>query len=253
MLRRLSPLLLAAFLATSPLWAATDPFIGQWKLDPSRSKLSDEMKVTQIGQNRYAFDFGAGKPETIVTDGTDQPGLAGTTLSVAAEGPNWKVVRKMGARKLLTATWTLSKDGNSLTDDFTSFAHDGSSSNVIYLYKRMAPGSGFAGRWVSKSETMNSVVMLQVKPDENKGLSFAIPSDDLTISAIFDGKYHPNAGGFASSARRLSAHALEIFLKPKGKITQTRQIELSPDLRTLTMTVHKAGKDVPDIYVFERQ
>jgi len=49
------------------------------------------MKVTKAGQNRYAFELGAGEPEVIVIEGTDQPGYAGSTLSVAAEGPNWKV------------------------------------------------------------------------------------------------------------------------------------------------------------------
>jgi hypothetical protein len=32
-------------LATCALWAANDPFVGDWKLDPSRSKLTDVMKV----------------------------------------------------------------------------------------------------------------------------------------------------------------------------------------------------------------
>ena len=32
-------------LATGALWAANNPFVGDWKLDPSRSKLTDVMKV----------------------------------------------------------------------------------------------------------------------------------------------------------------------------------------------------------------
>jgi len=94
----------------------TDLFVGRWKL----LKLTDQMKVTKVGANKYAFDFG-GVVETIVVDGTDQSASAGTTLSVAADGPNWKVIRKKGSRMLLTATWTLSKDGKSLKDDFTAF------------------------------------------------------------------------------------------------------------------------------------
>jgi hypothetical protein len=125
MLKRVFQLLLVGCLAASPLRAETDPFVGEWKL----SKLSDQMKVTKVGTDTYAFDFGGGV-ETIAIDGTDQPGSAGTTLSVVPDGPNWKVVRKKGSHMLLTATWTLSKDGNVLNDDFTSFSQNGSPSKV---------------------------------------------------------------------------------------------------------------------------
>jgi hypothetical protein len=73
-------LLLLAGLATGPLGPETDPFVGQCKL----VKLVDQMKVTRVRADTYAFDFGGGA-ETIVVDGTDQPGYAGTTLSVAAD------------------------------------------------------------------------------------------------------------------------------------------------------------------------
>lgn len=58
------------------MWAADGPFVGEWKLDPSKSKLSDEMKAESVGGNKCAFDFG----ETIVADRTDQPGNFGPAL-----------------------------------------------------------------------------------------------------------------------------------------------------------------------------
>ena len=62
----------------------------------------DQMKVEKVGANKYSFDFvGDGSGETIVIDGTDQHGGAGTTLSVAEQGPdNWYVVRKKDGRIL---------------------------------------------------------------------------------------------------------------------------------------------------------
>lgn len=96
--------------------------------------------------------------------------------------------------------------------------------------------------------------MLQVRPYENDGLSFIVPSEGSAINAKLDGKEYPNAAGtFACSSRRVNAHAVEIILKSKGKITGTRQITLSPDLKTLTMTLNSAGKDEPDVFVFKRQ
>lgn len=242
MLSRIFPVLLIAGLVTDTSWAANDPFVGQWKLDPSRSHLTDEMVVTKVGHNKYAFDLGGGKPETIVVDGTDQPGTAGTTLSVAAEGPNWKVIRKKEGRMFITATWTLSTDGNSLTDDFTSFGQDGSPSNIKYVYKRTAGDrSGFEGTWVSTSEAVNSVFTIQIEPYEDDGLSLTAPGG--TTNMKFDGK----------SARRLNANAVEIIHEFEGKTTQTKQLEVSPDLKTLTITTRTVGRTAPNILVFERE
>lgn len=243
MLSRIVKPLLVVGLLIGTSWAANDPFVGQWTLNPSRSKLTDEMKVTKLSRDKYAFELGGGEPETIVIDGTFQPGIAGTTLSVAPEGPNWKVVRKKDGRTLLTATWTLSKDGTSLTDDFTSFGQNGSPSNVKYLYKRTAGDTaGFAGTWVSTNEMVNSAITLQISPYENDGLSLT-SSAGTTTNLKFDGE----------SARRLSTSAVEVIRRSEDKVTLTKQYELSPDLKTLTITTHIAGRAAPNIFVFERQ
>jgi hypothetical protein len=88
---------------------------------------------------------------------------------------SWKVVRKKESRILLTATWKLSKDGDTLTDDFTAIQPNGSPFNLKYVYKRMAGTSGFAGTWERTSETVNSFFVLQVRPYEGDGLSFIDP------------------------------------------------------------------------------
>jgi hypothetical protein len=250
--------LLIAGLATGALWAADDPFVGEWKLIPSKSKLTDQMKVASVAGNKYAFDFGGG-PETIAIDGADQPAGFGTTLSVTIEAPDsWKVVRKKEGRVLLTANWQLSKDGNTLTDDYTEIGSNGSSSNVKYVYKRTAGTSGFAGTWESTSETVNFVFVLKVQPYESDGLSFIDPTDEVTKNVKFDGKDYPNVGanvpaGSASSARRVNQRTLEVTDKFNGKVTDTQEIKLSSDDKTLTMTVHAAGRTEPNILVFERQ
>ena len=198
--------------------------------------------LRRSARDKYAFDFGGGQPETIVVDGTDQPGFADTTLSVAAEGANWKVIRKKDGRMVITATWALSKDEHSLTDDFTSFGEDGSPSNVKFVYKRAAGGgSGFAGDWVSASEQVISGFTLQISPYEGEGLSFAGPGGTRNVK--FDGK----------SARRINASALERIQMYKDKIIQTIQYKLSPDLKTLTITTHTAGHTAANVFVFERQ
>ena len=62
MLSRIFQLLLVVGLVTGTLWAADNPFVGKWKVNPSKSKLNDEMKVEVAGANRYAITFGIRRP-----------------------------------------------------------------------------------------------------------------------------------------------------------------------------------------------
>jgi hypothetical protein len=257
MFKRTFQLLMVASLISGALWAAGDPFVGDWKLNPSRSKMTDVMKVESLGANKYTFNFGSG-PETIVIDGTDQPGHYGTTLSVAIVGDTWRVIRKKDGRMQISATWSLSEDGSALTDQFSGFNANGSTYNVNYVYRRKAGGSGFSGEWVSTSATVNSVVMLQVRPYEGHGLSFIQPASDVTRNVKFDGKEYPNVGpnatpGSTSSIRQVNEHVLEMTYKINGKVLYTQHIELSPDLKSLTVTRLIVGESEPNVLVFERQ
>jgi hypothetical protein len=239
-------------------WAPDNPFIGEWKLVPSKSRMPDEMNVQSKGGNTYAFNFGGGV-ETIVVDGSDQPGLGGTLLSVKAEAPDtWIVKRKEGSRLLLNATWKLSSDETTLTDYYREFESDGSTQSVDYLYRRSGGGSGFAADWQSTNETINSPFVLEVKAFQGDGLSFVDPLARRTRNLKFDGKDYPpngvpNAGrGPFSSIRRVDERTLVITNKYDGKVSNTEEFVLSTDLKTLTMTVRIAGRDKPDVLLFER-
>jgi hypothetical protein len=239
------------------LLAAADPFVGAWKLNAAKTKLSDQMKVESVGGDKYAFDLGGG-PETIVTDGTDQPGYGDTTLSVTVEGPNaWRVVRKKDGRMLLTAEWRLSQDGNTLTDDFTSINADGARSKVAYVYARTAGTSGFAGTWESTSEKIDSIFVIHVQPYEADGLALTYSSGAIK-NLKFDGDDRPSTGadataGVTFSARRTGPRSLELTDKLNGKVVATEKLALSSDGRTLTQTVLQVGRRTPNVLVFDRQ
>jgi hypothetical protein len=251
--------LLVVFLFATTLWAASDPFAGTWKLNPAKSKLTDQMKVEAAGPNKYTFIFSGDNSETITADGTDQPGIFGTTFAVTVLSPlQWKVVRKTGGRVTISAIWDLSPDGNTLTDNFTGYRADGSTSNLLYKYSRAEGGSGFAGTWESTSEQVNSSYEMQVQTFDDSGLSFINPAQKTTKSIKFDGKDYAAQGpnlpaGYASSGRRVSDRAVELTDKIGAKVLDTQQVEVSEDGKTLTITTHIPGHAKPNIQVFERQ
>jgi hypothetical protein len=258
MVKHALKLLVFASMAAGMAWAAGNPFIGEWKLNPSMSRMPDEMKVESKGGNTYSFNFGGGD-ETIVADGTDQPGYGATTLAVKADAPDtWIVERKKDGRLLLRGTWKLSKDGSTLTDYYREFGSDGSMLSMDYVYQRNGGGSGFAADWKSIKETMNSPFALEVKAYQGDGLSFIFPLMQQTKSAKLDGKDYPISGphtspGSSCAIQQMDAHTLEMTDKVGGKIADTREIRLSSDEKTLTMTIHVPGRNEPDVLVFERE
>jgi hypothetical protein len=261
MVGRIFQSMLVASLMAGAAGAANDPFLGKWKINPGKSKLTDEMKVEAAGANRYALTLAFGAPvETIVADGSEQPGMTGTTLSVTVKDPNhWTVVRKQDGRTVLTADWTLSADGQTLTDEFTGYQPDGSKLSVHYVYRRTAGGPGFAGTWDSESELVDAVITLQIQPFEGDGLSIGNSQVKMTQSFKLDGNDYPNLGpdappGLTSAGRRVSERSLEITKKSNGKVTGMQHIELSPDLKTLTMSTILTGESKPrNIFVFDRE
>ncbi|HJT88265.1 MAG TPA: hypothetical protein VJ732_10425 [Bryobacteraceae bacterium] len=224
-------------------------------MDPSKSKLSDEMKVEAAGKNTFAFTFAPGAVDTIVADGTDQPAMQGTTLSVTVEGPNhWKVVRKKDGKKTVEGIWTLSADGKTLDDAFSSYGPDGSTTTVHYTYQRTAGKSGFLGTWDSVSPKVDSDVTLEIQPYGSAGLSFSSPGLGMALKVNFNEGDSPGRGPDAPppsnfAGRRVNQHSLELTSK-----SLTVQIDLSTDLKTLTMSTRPVGENKPqNVFVFERE
>ena len=245
MIKRIVGLAFLAWLAISASAAASDPFVGVWKLNLARSRLTDKMKVENAGGDKYTFDFGGG-PETIVVDGTDQPTAlyGGGTLAVGREGDTWKVVRKSSGHTVIPAIWSLSADGDTLTDRYTGFDAAGSPYNLLYTYRRMAGGTGFAGTWMSTSEkAVDFVPGIQLRPFQEGGLSIIDASSQLMGNMDFA----------APLVRRLDAHTVE-FLRKKanGELSDFLRLELSPDLKSLTITPHSVAGVEQHVFAFDR-
>jgi hypothetical protein len=248
---------LAASLKATAAWSADDPMLGNWKLNAQKSRVIDEMKITSLGGIKYSLDFGGGPPETIVADGTDQPGNSGTTNSTTIVSPDeWRGERKKNGKVQIVGIWTLSKDGKTLHDDFTYFPDNGKTVHIVYVYERRGTGSGFAGDWVSTTAQVDTVYVVQVKSFGGDGLSIFSSAEGTTKNIKFDGKDYSNTGSgvtIVSSAQRQDERTIALTDKIGGKVVDKQEISVSADSNTLTMTIHVPDRSDPNVFVFERQ
>ncbi|HET7453054.1 MAG TPA: hypothetical protein VFL12_09955 [Thermoanaerobaculia bacterium] len=233
---------------------ATDPFVGKWTLNASRSAIADQMTIQAAGKDAYTLTF-AGSPETetVAADGKDHPGVYGTTVSVTIrEDGTWKIERKNQGRTVLTAIWKLSGDGKTLSDAFTSDRPDGSSFTITMVYRRAAGTAGIPGTWETTDVKLDGVHTLEIRPYAGDGLSFISSDAPSPKDVTFDGKEHLNSAGMASAGRRSGPLSLELTDKMNGKLVDTRKVTVSADLKTLTVMVHLTGQRLPSTFVFDR-
>jgi hypothetical protein len=210
--------------------------------------------------------------DTIAADGSDQPGLGGSTLSVAMKGPNsWEVIRKMNGRTLIKALWTLSDDGKTLHDAFTQYLPDGitlfsqplpdgSTLFLPFVYQRTAGDSGFIGTWDSESAKVTKGLELQIQPYQGDGLSLKRSDEEITKRIKFEGTDRPHSvtgggsTGTAYSGHRVNGTKPQISYELKSGVAGTQQLELSADLKTLTLTERLVGETMPrSVLVFDRE
>lgn len=246
-------------LGTLSASAATDPFVGKWKLNQAKSNMAGEQaKIEDLGGNKFRIAFGE-ISDTILTDGTDQPVHFGRTESITQAGPNtWKIVLKKDGRALGTSTWTLSQDGKTMSIEGTEIRPDGTTPKNQFTIKRVAGTSGFAGVWESTSAKFGSPAEFDIEAYEGDGLSFIVPAYKDTLSMKFDGKDYSEAGpdvapGSTSSGRRVDERTLEVTDKVQNEVIDTIEYKISADGKTLTLIVHEKGQNKPLSFVYDRQ
>jgi hypothetical protein len=248
MLTRINTALALTSLIAGTLWAADDPFCGKWKLNQEKSKISGEqMKIEDLGDGKYKFTFGE-VSDTITADGTDQAIHFGRTMSLSKEGPNaWRMIIKKDGKVMESMTHALSSDGNTQTIKGTNMKPDGTKSDFEVVDKRVGSGSGLGGTWESTDVKFNSPDEWVIEPYGTNGLTFDTPAYKDTLSMNFDGKEYSEKGpnvppGSTSSGKRVDANTLEITDKVKGQVMDHTKFEVSPDGKTLTLTIHETGQ-----------
>jgi hypothetical protein len=247
-----------ACLLAGTLWAADDPFCGKWKLNMEKSKFSGEQsKIEDLGGNKYKWTSGD-VSDTITADGTDQSVHFGRTISIAPEGSNnWKMVIKKDGKVLSSMTHTLSPDGKTQTIKGTETKPDGTTSDFNVVLKKVSGGSGWGGTWESTDVNFTSPDQWEITPYEADGLTFNTAAYQDTISMKFDGKDYEEKGpnvspGSTSSGKRVNAHTLDVTDKVKGQVMDHTKFEVSPDGKTLTLTIHETGQPKPLSIVYNK-
>jgi hypothetical protein len=239
------------------LTAADNPFVGQWKVNLDRSKVSGQTQtIRDLGGNKYEFHLGA-TTYTIVADGTDQPTPNGNTMSLKLDGENsWTVVRKKDGRPLSHAQWTITPDGKTWNLHTMGTNEDGPPFDTQTTATRVVGGPGLAGTWELQNLKLSSPDLMEISSCDENGITFVYPANKGKLDLKFDGKEYAQEGPRASknlsfTGKRLDPRSFEVTAKREGKVISRDEYKISPDGRTLTEIAHNTGQNTPMVFVYE--
>jgi hypothetical protein len=255
--RGLRTLLFVSALVTVSAYAADDPFVGTWKLEPNKIQFAGQViEIKDLGGNRYVEN--GSTPREYIAAGEDHPFPRGGTYSIDKESTDrWVFTYKHDGSVTGHNVWTLSNGGQQFKLELKRTMADGSLYTQVESLSRVGSGSGFAGKWQTQTVEVTPLNFV-IKPYGNNGLAFATPSSKEHQEMRFDGKDYPDLGpdvrpGDTSCAKRIDQHTIQMTKKLNGKVTSTQEWVVSPDGMTFTITNYATGQTKPIVEVFAKQ
>jgi len=253
-MRATSRVLLAALFLVSTALAAAPPYVGKWKVNPSKSQISgDTVSIVSAPNGMMAFNS-QGFAYTFKLDGKEYPmPNGGTTAWTAASATAWDVSNKVNGK--LASTYHLVLAGDVLTVAAKTMNANGSTTDFSATYKRQSGGPGFVGKWMSTDVKM-PMTTLEVATSGADGVLLKNDTGPL-CSGQFDSKENPGMGMMGAKttcAFKKVANGFEMTSKTDGKEMYVETYTVSADGKTLTIngTPTNAKTETYKI-VFDRQ
>jgi hypothetical protein len=223
-----------------------DPFTGTWKIDLSKAQFSQKPDRVELANGTYKC-FGCDPPITVKADGTDQPvsnhpGFDTMNVKIIDEN-TIEVTTKKAGKPVFEEKTTVSKDGATATEDFTT--HPPSSDkpvtgNVTLKRAGKAPAGMHivSGSWLAqKAENVSENALTITLEQTADGLKMSQPTGEH-YDAKFDGKDYPYAGSAEITnvaLKKMGPREIEEIDKLNGKVEGTARMTVSPDDHTITM------------------
>jgi hypothetical protein len=252
-MRKIAVLVFVLALAGS-LAAAENPFVGIWKENVAKSKLTGDtiqFEKTASGAIRLS---GSGMSFTFQMDGKDYPRpLGGTEAWKQIDDHTWQITDKGPVQE--TSTLKLSPDGQTLTSVIQGKRSSGEASQSTHVRQRVTGDKGLLGAWKSVQAKSSLPDTLEIKPAGADGLLITYVGQNLTCEAKFDGKYYPVKGrtGLTIALKRTGPRSFEWLTRENDKPLFRETVTVSQDGHTLTDAGSPVSTNEPFSEVFDRQ
>lgn len=254
-------------LVSVALWAgqaaAQSGFNGTWRWNADKTRPSRDPVALEFKDNTYRCTPCNGF--SVLADGADHPDGTNPQFDAASArlSPDGtlQIARKKAGKVGREIRITPSGDGQALTVEHTE--HNESTTGPARITTRMkrhgAVSSGLHpinGEWLIERWDAGSENVTTVTIDvTNERMKMTSPTGE-GYEAKFDGREYPVSAtkGLGSvRVKRVSPTLLEETNLRAGKVSSVARLELSPDGRTMTITITEPTGRTPTVAIYEKQ
>ena len=239
--------------------AASDPFVGRWKLNPGASRISGAtVLIESDADGTYRFTSTDRRKLACRMDGLARPLAGGAMLMCSQLSPrSWEMTVTAGSRTVSRSKWILAPDQQHLTIVRESPTANGKMARDTASVQRIVGTTGLPGMWRAEKLTFSTPAEFEIQAD-GEGHRVIGRSTGSTLSIRYDGREYPVTGadvpkGFTTSGHRMDGNTIDITDRRFGKVTGTARVTVSADRKRLTQVYQAAGSVTPSTYVYDRE
>jgi hypothetical protein len=238
-------------------------FDGTWKIDTSNVKFPQKPEQFVLTDGMYSCATCVPKYE-VKSDGTDQKVTGSKYRDTVAvkiiDKHTVQLTSKKDGKVVSEGKITISADGRTLTEEFTSYPPAGQSVTGKVISERVAEGPAgshlLSGSWRTKKvDAFSDSGLTMTFKSTTDGLSMSSPTGE-SYDAKFDGKDYPvkgDRGGSMVSLKRVDDRTIEETMKRDGKVVGVARITAGTDGKTLNFTYENKERGTTMSYVARKQ
>ena len=226
---------------------------GTWKVDVDTLPMSTAPLVWLLKDGRYQCKS-CMPPIDVKADGQDQPtpGQSYDTISVRIlDDHTVREIEKKNGQIDSDETFTVSADGNTVTDEFVSWK-----ATMTRMTSGPTGSHALSGTWRPvKMESVSDVGLLITYRLEGDTLTMSRPTG-LSYKAKLDGTVAPYQGDpekHSVSVRRVDANTIEETDELNGKPTSVERLTVAPDGKSMTIAVNDVATRITSRFVAVKQ
>jgi len=238
----------AAF-AALPAFAAENPWVGNWKLDMSKSHFTgDTFTYSRAANGMMHFSDGSIESYDFKVDGKPYHSWGNRTATWTADGDNaWSQVVEADGKTLATIHRSLSADGKTLSNTYTGTKPDGTSFNDTATYVRVSGTKGLEGKWRSTKVSISAPDNFVISEPSPGTMRWELPSEKASVEGKADGSDLTINGptlppGMTIAFKPEGRHKFSYVQKLNGKVQGYGTQTLAADGKSYTDVSWSPGK-----------
>lgn len=250
---------LLAALGTCAVAIAQNPFVGTWKLNQAKSRLTGETVKYSAAPNGSIRETTAMGSYTFKTNGQAYTGPFGASVRWKQVGPStWSTTYRRNGMLLDSDTIRVSADGKRMTIISSGTNPNGAPFRDTEAFTRVDGSSGLMGTWRSEKLHSSTSPVLEFAANGANGLTWILPEIKAKLDLNFNGQDVSPTGptvpkGLTIAATRNGARSFSYVEKMNGKPIVKGTLRVAEDGKTLTEVSHPIGSQQKRTSVYDKQ